>query len=101
MFIKRNQELGFTLAEIKQLVDLHSVLASMGPKPFYKRPREIEGIIEIGRERLMAIKEKARSLNAMRRQVEWLLQQLEFARVVTCPAQVAAKNISRFNRKSS
>lgn len=101
VFIKRNQELGFTLAEIKQLIDLHRVLASMGPKPFYKRPRELEGIIEIGRERLMAIKEKARALSTMRRQMEWLLQQLESARVVTCPAQAAAKKISSLNKKSS
>jgi hypothetical protein len=75
------------LAEIKQLIDLHRVLASMGPKPFLERPNELQGIIEIGHERLAAIKQKSQTLNAMRRQLEWLLKQLETASVVICPAQ--------------
>ena len=70
LFIKRNQEIGFTLAEIKQLIDLHGVLASMGQKPFRKRPDEMQAIIEIGRERLCAIRQKSRMLNTMRRQLE-------------------------------
>jgi len=86
-FIRRNQELGFTLREIKQLMDLHNVLASMGPKHFSRRPAELQGIIEIGRERLVAIKQKSRMLATMRRQLEWVLQQLESASVVSCPAQ--------------
>src|SRR6516165_8265112 len=72
LFIRRNQELGFTLAEIKQLMDLHSVLASMGARHFGTRPNELQGIIEIGRERLLAIREKSRTLNTMRRQLEWM-----------------------------
>jgi len=87
LFIKRNQEIGFTLAEIKQLIDLHSVLASMGPRQFQKRPSELQGIIEIGRERLAAIKQKSQMLNTMRRQLECVVQQLESATVVACPAQ--------------
>ena len=100
IFIRRNQELGFTLAEISQLLDLHSVLACMGPKPFRRRPSELQGIIEIGRERLNAIKEKSRMLNAMRRQLERLLQKLESASVVTCPAQ-STKRSSEYLKKSS
>ena len=94
LFIRRNQELGFTLAEIRQIMDLHSVLASMGPKHFRRRPSELQGIIEIGRERLLAIKNKSRMLNTMRRQLEWVLQQLESASVVTCPAQPSGKRSS-------
>jgi DNA-binding transcriptional MerR regulator len=89
LFIKRNQEIGFTLAEIKQLIDLHGVLASMGPKQFRTRPSQLQGIIEIGRERLSAIKQKAQMLNAMRRQLESLLAQLESASIVSCPAQTS------------
>jgi MerR family copper efflux transcriptional regulator len=101
LFIRRNQELGFTLAEIKQLMDLHSVLAAMGPRHFRRRPNELQGIIEIGRERLLAIKAKAQLLNSMRRQLEWLLEQLESAKVVTCPAQSAVKLRSTNSQKSS
>lgn len=99
LFIKRNQEIGFTLAEIKQLIDLHGVLASMGPTQFSTRPRQLQGIIEIGRERLSAIKQKAQMLNAMRRQLESLVAQLESANIVTCPAQ--ANKPSKRLKKSS
>lgn len=99
LFIKRNQEIGFTLAEIKQLIDLHSVLVSMGPKHFRKRPSQLQGIIEIGRERLTSIKQKSAMLNAMRRQLEWLLSQLESTSVVTCPAQ--SKKPPKCLKKSS
>jgi DNA-binding transcriptional MerR regulator len=99
VFIKRNQEIGFTLAEIKQLIDLHGVLASMSPKQFRTRPSELQGIIEIGRERLSAIKQKAQMLNAMRRQLESVLAQLESATVVTCPAQ-AGKPSKRLKKSS-
>lgn len=102
LFIRKNQELGFTLAEIKQLIDLHSVLASMGPKVFRRRPSELQGIIEIGRERLGAIKQKSRMLHAMRRQLEWLLQLLESANVVSCPAtQRSRKRLFPHLKKSS
>src|SRR5437588_6502579 len=50
VFIKHNQELGFTLAEIKQLLDMHVVVAAMGPEPFRKRPGKFQGMIVIGRE---------------------------------------------------
>lgn len=101
IFIRRNQELGFTLAEIKQLVDLHRMLTSMGPKPFRQRPQELQGIIEIGRERLVAIKEKSRMLNSMRRQLECILAQLESATTVTCPVQSPTKRPAAKLKKSS
>ena len=101
LFIRRNQELGFTLAEIRQLMDLHTVLASMGPRHFRRRPSELQGIIEIGRERLLAIKNKSRMLNTMRRQLEGVLEQLESASVVTCPAQPSGKRHSARSLKKS
>lgn len=101
IFIRRNQQLGFTLAEIKQLMQLHGVLASMGPKHFRRRPSELQGIIEIGRERLVAIKEKSRMLNTMRRQLEFLLQQLESTSVVICPARSSGKRAPECPQKSS
>jgi DNA-binding transcriptional MerR regulator len=101
IFIRRNQELGFTLTEIKQIIELHGVLASMGPKHFRRRPSELQGIIEIGRERLVAIKEKSRMLNAMRKQLEWLLQQLESTHVVTCPSRSSEKRSAKCPEKSS
>lgn len=100
-FIKRNQELGFTLAEIKQLLDLHSVLAGMGAKSFRTRPSELQGIIEIGRERLLVINEKIKTLNTMRRELRGVLDRLEATTVVRCPAQPAAKTSHPNTKKSS
>jgi DNA-binding transcriptional MerR regulator len=48
-FLKRNQELGFTLEEIKQLLDLHRVVAAMA-FPLRHKPGDLRAIIEIGRE---------------------------------------------------
>jgi DNA-binding transcriptional MerR regulator len=84
-FIRRNQEIGFTLTEILQLLELHRVIAAM-PLPIRRKPRELHGIIAIGRERLDAIDQKLRTLHTMRRRLTSLLQQLESATVATCPA---------------
>ena len=84
-FIKSNQELGFTLGEIKQLLDLHRVVAAM-TFPLRHKPTELLGIIAIGRERLEAINQKVRTLHAMRRRLASLLQQLEAATLAACPA---------------
>lgn len=84
-FIKRNQELGFTLGEIMQLLDLHRAVAAM-PLPLRRKPEELHGIITLGRERLDVINEKIQNLHTIRRRLTSLLQQLESATVATCPA---------------
>ena len=84
-FIKRNQELGFTLGEIMQLLDLHRVVAAM-PLPLHRKPSELRGIIALGHDRLDAINEKIQSLHTIRRRLKSLLQQLESATVASCPA---------------
>ncbi len=84
-FIKRNQELGFTLEEIAQILDLHSVVAAM-TFPLRQKPSELRAIITIGRERLETINQKVRTLRAMGLRLTSILQQLEAATVATCPA---------------
>jgi MerR family copper efflux transcriptional regulator len=91
-FIKRNQELGFTLVEIKQLVDLHQAVAAM-PFPLRRKPSELRGIIAIGRERLGTINEKVRTLHTMRRQLSSLLRKLESPIVATCPASASSRKV--------
>src|SRR5215475_9388670 len=51
LFIRRNHEIGFTLMEIRQLLNLHSAFESM-PHPLRKKPFQVREIIAIGRERL-------------------------------------------------
>jgi MerR family copper efflux transcriptional regulator len=99
-FIKRNQELGFTLAEIAQLLDLHRVVAAM-PLPIRRKPSELQGIIALGHERLDAVNDKIRSLRLIQRRLTSLLKELETAVVVTCPAStsLSAQMASRQNRR--
>ena len=95
-FIKRNQELGFTLEEIKQLLDLHRVVAAM-TFPLRHKPGELRAIIEIGRERLEAINQKVRTLHTVRRRLTSLLQQLEGATVRACPASKSPRRVADKN----
>lgn len=83
-FIKRNQELGFTLTEIKQLIQLHGSMSAR-PKGLKRKPEEVLAIISLGRERLMVIDEKVRSLRLMRKQLVSVVQQLESMSTLTCP----------------
>ena len=84
-FIKRNQELGFTLEEIRQLLDLHRVVAAM-TFPLRTKPGELREIIAIGRQRLESINQKVRTLQSMQRRLKSLVEQLEAASVTRCPA---------------
>ena len=92
-FIKRNQELGFTLEEIRQLLDLHRVVAAK-EFPLRHKPGELLAIIEIGHERLEAINQKVRTLHTMRRRLASLLHQLEAATVSACPASQSLRRVA-------
>lgn len=84
-FIRRNQELGFTLGEIKQLAHLHAVVVTF-PKPMRRKPSELKAIIAIGAQRLSTIEVKIKSLREMKRQLMILLGHLQGASVEGCPA---------------
>jgi MerR family mercuric resistance operon transcriptional regulator len=83
-FIKRNQELGFTLTEIKQLIQLHGSMAAL-PKPLRRKPDQVRAIISLGRERLCVIDEKVRLLRAMRRDLSAVVNYLENMSATVCP----------------
>jgi len=84
-FIRRNHEIGFTLTEIKELLQLHAVLEAM-PYPLKRAPKEVQGIVTLGRQRLEQVNEKIENLTVMKRQLERLVTHLEGGSVpVTCP----------------
>lgn len=89
LFIRRNHDIGFTLAEVRQLLDLHGALETM-PRPLRRKPAQVNDIISIGRERLGLINEKICALQMMKEQLEFLVQHLEESVPTTCP--VGAKN---------
>src|SRR5215471_6816475 len=96
-FIKRNQQLGFTLIEIKQLIRLHGSLSSK-PKGLKRKPDEVLGIISLGRDRLQVIDEKVRMLRLMRKQLVSVVHQLENMSSMTCPVSAPARRQNSASR---
>jgi DNA-binding transcriptional MerR regulator len=84
IFIKRNQELGFTLAEIQQLFQLHEAMLRWSRPPRHNS-HEVQAIITMGHERLRTINQKIRSLHDMRRNLTSVIDHLKKAGVATCP----------------
>ncbi|MBA3963647.1 MAG: MerR family transcriptional regulator [Chthoniobacterales bacterium] len=84
IFIKRNQELGFTLAEIKELHEIHRAFEGIRG-PLRRDMKEVQAIICMGRQRLVTINQKIRLLHDMRRSLSSVVQHLEGSKVATCP----------------
>jgi DNA-binding transcriptional MerR regulator len=102
LFIRRNHEIGFTLAEVSQLLDLHGALETL-PRPLRRKTTQVKEIIAIGRERLGQINEKICALQMMKRQLEFVVRHLEQSVPTTCPvaardANVASPDLSRRKR---
>lgn len=102
VFIRRNHAIVFTLAEVRQLLELHGALETM-PRPLRRRPAQVKEIIAIGKERLVQINEKICTLQMMSRQLEFLVRHLEESVPTTCPvaAQSAASSRSPSSIKKS
>lgn len=71
-FIKRAQELGFTLAEIKRLLIL-------------ERPQECESARRIAKEKLELVRSRIKDLNRMKRTLESLVEQCDAGGRHACP----------------
>ncbi len=81
-FIKRSQALGFTLNEIRQLLELHEQLA---PGKGKSKSQDLQ-LVSLTRERLHSIEEKIRTLEAMRRQLAKFLRRYQSQKKLVCPA---------------
>jgi DNA-binding transcriptional MerR regulator len=84
-FIRRSQELGFTLREISQLLPLHRTVARMS-SPKGRRPREMQAMAVVARSRLDQVEQKLRLLKTMRTQLLTFITQLEAAGPTKCLA---------------
>jgi DNA-binding transcriptional MerR regulator len=100
IFIKRNQELGFTLAEIHQLLQLHGTMLAMS-RPAKRKSGEVQAIIAMGHERLRTINQKIRTLHDMRRNLAGVVKHLESANIATCPVAKSPAQTKRKNLKNS
>lgn len=99
LFIRRNHDIGFTLAEVRLLVDLHRPLETM-PRPLLRKSAQVKEIIALGRERLAQVNDKIRTLKAMKKQLEFLVRHLHESVPTTCPmaGQHAASNPRKASR---
>src|SRR5260370_8114621 len=93
-FSKRNQEICFTLTEIKQLIRLHGSMSAK-PKGLKRKPDEVLAIIALGRERLLVIDEKIRMFRLMRKQLVSVLHQRES--IPTPPSPLTPPSLPHLN----
>jgi MerR family mercuric resistance operon transcriptional regulator len=100
IFIKRNQELGFTLDEILQLFRLHEAMLTTSGRT-RKKSNQVQAIIMMGRERLQTINRKIRTLHDMRRNLAAVVKHLESANIATCPVKKRPAKTKRKNLKNS
>ena len=98
LFIRRNHQIGFTLTEVRELLDLHAALESM-PRPLRRKPKQVKSIIALGRQRLGEVNAKIGMLLEMRRQLEFLISHLDETVPITCP--VATQQQRDAGRRSS
>lgn len=100
IFIQRNQELGFTLAEIQQLFELHDAMLTTSRRT-RRNSDEVQAIIAMGRERLQTINRKIQTLHDMRRNLAAVVKHLESANVASCPIGNSPAKAKRKNLKNS
>jgi len=81
--IKQLQELGFTLREIKELIDLHRCSASVSSNRAGQGG--VQRMIVLTKEKLEVIEKKSRLLRRMRRDVAKMLANLQGAAERACP----------------
>jgi len=81
--IKQLQELGFTLREIKELIDLHRSAARL---PSNRTERGgVQRMIALTKEKLQIIEKKSQVLRQMRRDVAKMLANLQASAEKACP----------------
>jgi len=85
-FIRRSQELGFTLDEISQLLPLHRSVASTPSSSKHKGAREVQAMAVAARHRLDQVEQKLRTLKTMRAQLMTFITRLDTLAPTKCLA---------------
>ena len=86
VFIKWCQQLGFTLKEIGQLLQLHSRVAHLPAGQLHTESQEVQGIVKLAEEKLAIIQAKIRLLQAMEHDVLATICELQRTPAPVCPA---------------
>jgi DNA-binding transcriptional MerR regulator len=89
-FIKDSQQLGFTLKEIKELMEIHESAKSFSGRPQTKS-KEWEKAFRIARERLELINQKIEFLKVLRKPLAVVLEQPGAEKSMVCPASLMTR----------
>jgi DNA-binding transcriptional MerR regulator len=89
-FIKDSQQLGFSLREIKELLEIHESAKSFSGRPQTKS-KEWEKAFRIARERLQLINQKIEFLKVLKKPLAAVLEQPGAERAMVCPASLMAR----------
>jgi DNA-binding transcriptional MerR regulator len=87
--IKQLQELGFTLREIKELIDLHRTTAACVSNN-RAEPRGVRRMIALTKDKLLVIEKKSRLLRQMHGDVAKMLKNLQTSAEKACPVARAS-----------
>jgi len=85
-FIRWAQQLGFTLKEIKQLLQLHTAVANLSKAHVRRDPVELGSIVQMAEEKLAAVQEKIKLLKSMGKQLSSTIEKLRSRPAPVCPA---------------
>jgi MerR family mercuric resistance operon transcriptional regulator len=99
-FIKDSQQLGFSLKEIKELLEIHEAAKSFGGNPQTKS-KEWEKAFRIARERLALINQKIEFLKVLKKPLAAIFDQPDAEKSLVCPASLMARPAAKQIRKHS
>jgi DNA-binding transcriptional MerR regulator len=92
-FIKDSQQLGFSLKEIKELLEIHESAKTFAGSPQTKS-KEWEKAFRIARERLELINQKIDFLKVLRKPLAAVLEEPGAEKAMVCPASLMARPLA-------
>ena len=99
VFIKWCQQLGFTLKEIRQLLQLHSAVARSSDSGALRSSQDLQGIVKMAEEKLATVQEKIKALQAMERDISVTIRELQRRPAPVCPAAKSSMPRTQQSRK--
>jgi DNA-binding transcriptional MerR regulator len=99
-FIKDSQQLGFSLKEIRELLEIHESAKSFAQSPQTKS-KEWERAFRIAKERLELINQKIEFLKVLKKPLAAVLEPPGAERAMVCPASLMARPGAKHSGKQS
>src|SRR5580704_14035497 len=97
-FIKDSQQLGFSLKEIKELLEIHESAKTFAGSPRTKS-KEWEKAFRIAKDRLELINQKIEFLKVLKKPLAAVLEEPGAEKVMLCPASLMARPAAVQNGK--